>query len=132
MTSSFLSPMMILVFFLLASTTNSFVPKIPAASSTQTNIKKSTTILYLEDWVADMIDQEIYRQAHKKEYENEWMEKNRNAVFAKLSEDFVMDRMDNKEFVMHRKDEKLAKDDPQKYCADRCISTGNCDIYEDL
>ena len=111
------------------SPSNAFVirPQQNVASS-----KPSSTTLFLEDWVADMIDQEIYRQAHKKEYENEWMEKNRNAVFAKLSEDFVMDRMDNKEFVMHRKDEKLAKDDPQKYCADRCVSTGNCDVFEDL
>ena len=96
-----------------------------------TKTKPSTTTLFLEDWIADMIDQEIYHQAHKKEYENAWMEKNRAAVFAKMESDFMY-REDTSDFVMHQKDTKLAKNDPQKYCADRCIATGNCDIYEDL
>ncbi len=26
----------------------------------------------------------------------------------------------------------MAHDDPQRYCADRCVSTGNCDVFEDL
>lgn len=25
----------------------------------------------------------------------------------------------------------MAMNDPQRYSADRCITTGNCDIYED-
>ena len=29
-----------------------------------------------------------------------------------------------------RKDEKMADNDPQRYCADRCVATGNCDVYE--
>lgn len=29
-----------------------------------------------------------------------------------------------------RKDEKMAEDDPMRYCADRCVSTGNCDVFE--
>ena len=82
--------------------------------------------------MADLIDQELYRQSHKKEFENEWMEKNRAAVFAKLNSEFVMDRDEAQDFRMHKKDENLAKKDPQAYCADRCIATGNCDIYEDL
>ena len=35
-------------------------------------------------------------------------------------------------FIVKRKDQKMAFDDPQRYCADRCISTGNCDVFEDL
>lgn len=23
-------------------------------------------------------------------------------------------------------------DDPMRYCADRCVSTGNCDVFEDM
>jgi hypothetical protein len=34
--------------------------------------------------------------------------------------------------VQRRKDEKMASDDPAKYCADRCVSTGNCDVFEDM
>jgi hypothetical protein len=29
------------------------------------------------------------------------------------------------------KDQYLAKQDPQKYCADWCIATGNCDVFYD-
>lgn len=31
-----------------------------------------------------------------------------------------------------RKDEKMAEEDPFRYCADRCVSTGNCDVFEDM
>eukprot|EP00979_Chaetoceros_neogracilis_P016450 scaffold8032_cov265-Chaetoceros_neogracile.AAC.11 len=26
----------------------------------------------------------------------------------------------------------MARMNPEKYCADRCISTGYCDVYEDM
>lgn len=84
------------------------------------------------DWVADMIDGELYRQAHKKEFENEWMEKNRNAVFSRIESDFVNLDDHKEEFRMHQKDRRLAFKDPEKYCADRCVTTGNCDIFEDF
>ena len=29
-----------------------------------------------------------------------------------------------------RKDERMAEDDPMRYCADRCVTTGNCDVFE--
>ena len=29
-----------------------------------------------------------------------------------------------------RKDERMAKDDPMRYCADRCVTTGHCDVFE--
>lgn len=31
-----------------------------------------------------------------------------------------------------RRDEKLAKEDPKEWCADRCLATGYCDILEDI
>lgn len=34
--------------------------------------------------------------------------------------------------VQRRKDEKMANNDPARYCADRCVSTGNCDVFEDM
>lgn len=39
---------------------------------------------------------------------------------------------DSSNFIIKRKDQRMAKDDPQRYCADRCVSTGNCDVFEDL
>ncbi|KAG7359321.1 hypothetical protein IV203_015910 [Nitzschia inconspicua] len=93
-----------------------------------------STQLFLEDWVADMIDGELYRQSHKKEFEEAWMEKNRNAVLSRIETDFVnVDPIDDvTDFRMHRKDKRLAFKDPERYCADRCVATGNCDIFEDF
>ena len=34
--------------------------------------------------------------------------------------------------VQRRKDERMASNDPARYCADRCVSTGNCDVFEDM
>jgi hypothetical protein len=34
--------------------------------------------------------------------------------------------------VQMRKDRRMAKDDPSRYCADRCVSTGNCQVWEDM
>jgi hypothetical protein len=110
----------------------------PFSSST-----RSTTRIFLEDWVAEMIDAEIYRQEHKKEYEAAWMEKNRGAILHNLRHgggggeaDEVMASSssananlmvlddDVQNFRQHARDVKLAKEDPQRYCADRCITTG--------
>jgi len=94
-----------------------------------------------------MIDEEIYRQQHKKEFENKWMEKNRGAILHSMSGastssgsgsstssngNALMDD-DQQELMRERvKDKRLASNDPERYCADRCLSTGNCDVYEDL
>jgi len=97
---------------------------------------RQSTQLFLEDEIADMIDRELYRQQHLKDFENEWMEKNKDAVLARLNSDDYMMNVDEDElrenFRQMQKDKKLAEKDPYAYCADRCITTGNCDVYEDL
>lgn len=107
----------------LLSTAAAFLvaPKAPATSR-----------LFLEDRIANLIDHELYRQQHKKEYENEWMEKNREAVFRRLNDDIPMEADEETDFRQARKDRRLARTNPQSYCADRCITTGNCDVYEDI
>jgi hypothetical protein len=99
----------------------------------------STTRIFLEDWVAEMIDAEIWRQGHRKDFESAWMEKNRAAIVQNLNpgsgavpSESMLTMDDPKEFVQHARDVRMAKEDPQRYCADRCITTGNCDVYEDL
>lgn len=100
---------------------------------TSTPRRGQATRLFLEDWLAELIDHELYRENHEKDFENEWMEKNRGAVFHHMESDFgPVDDIDQTDFRMHHKDEKLAFENPERYCADRCIATGNCDIYEDL
>ena len=92
-----------------------------------------------------MIDQEVYRQGHQEQYRKEWMEKNRPAILQRMhpssSNDDVStttttlldDDIDTMTDVrQRRKDQHLAEKDPQQYCADRCIATGNCDVFEDL
>ena len=98
-----------------------------------------TTRLFLEDHIADLIDRELYRQKHKKEFEKEWMEKNRGAVLHSLGgspydhENLTMNFEEQADaFRQHQKDLKLAAKDPERYCADRCVATGNCDIFEDF
>jgi hypothetical protein len=109
------------------SSSNGFVvrPQINAASSTR---------LFLEDRIADMIDGEIFRQSHKKEFEAEWMEKNREAIFHRMKTEFMPEAvvLPDEDYRQHNKDKILADKDPQAYCADRCVATGNCEIYEDL
>ncbi|CAJ1962038.1 unnamed protein product [Cylindrotheca closterium] len=93
----------------------------------------SSTVLFLEDWVADMIDGELDRESHKKEYENEWMKKNRAAVLSRMESDFVaVLENDGDELRQERKDRRMAEKNPAQYCADRCIATGHCDVYEDI
>lgn len=123
---------------------NAFVVRPPLQCGEGT---RSSTRLFLEDWVASLIDRELYRQEHKKMYEAEWMEKNRGAVLSRIESsssssssmsspspfDTPVDSpIADSDFRMHRKDQRMAQEDPQRYCADRCIATGNCDIFEDL
>ena len=94
---------------------------------------RPSTVVFLDDHIADMIDRELWREHHKKEFENEWMEKNRGAILSSLNADTVMTNdEDQSTFRQVLKDRKLAKEDPAAYCADRCVTTGNCDVYEDL
>lgn len=97
--------------------------------------RRPSTALFLEDDIADMIDKELQRQKHLKEFENEWMEKNKGAVLQKLNDDYMITMEEDElrqNFRQKLKDKKLAEKDPYAYCADRCIATGNCDVYEDL
>merc|ERR1711862_252732 len=72
------------------------------------------TFLNLEDRVARMVDEEYYRITHKKEYEENYKKKTTE---------------DKRQFI---RDKRLADSDPEKYCADRCLSTGSCEVYEDF
>lgn len=44
--------------------------------------------------------------------------------------DFNADFGEVDDSMQMRKDRRLAGRDPAAYCADRCVSTGNCDIFE--
>jgi hypothetical protein len=109
----------------------------------QAKYSRQSTMLQLDKSIAEMIDGELYRLNHKKEYENAWMEKNRDVIFTALavgeksSQTTSFDILDAEEerrqnFRQLNRDRRLAKNDPFHYCADRCVATGNCEVYEDL
>jgi len=62
-------------------------------------LRRSSTRLFIDDDIADMIDRELYRQQHLKDFENEWMEKNKGAVLQRLNDDYMisMDEEDLRE-----------------------------------
>jgi len=93
------------------------------------------TALNLENKIADMIDKALYRQDHKQESEREWNKKNKKVIEPEIPSDFTFAGPlveDSENFMIKRKDKRLADANPQAYCADRCVSTGNCDVYEDM
>ena len=94
----------------------------------------SLLLSYAVDWVADLIDSEKYRQDHKEDFEAKWMEKNRDAMLHQLNKDAPAIVMDDEKLNFRElmRDKRLASKSPQMYCADRCIATGNCEVYEDI
>jgi hypothetical protein len=128
--------MKLLLATILASSAMAFTVVVPAMTNRKTTAP-STSQLFIEKWVADMIDNELFREQHKDDYERAWMEKNRAAVLQGFqpSNDSnllaTMD-MDGSDARQKLKDSKLARENPQQYCADRCVATGHCDVYEDM
>lgn len=113
-----------------------------ASTSHDTTSTRSTrptsTTLYLEDHIADLIDTELVRVGKLQEWEREWHAKNKqfieptlpDAAGTMLGTDLENPNKANP--MQLRRDKKMADKDPQKYCADRCVATGNCEVYEDM
>jgi hypothetical protein len=94
------------------------------------------TKLFLEDHIADLIDKELERLRHKKELDKAFVQKNEAFIRKDLPAAFDFDDTMAMQDIMgprqKKKDKKLAREDPQAYCADRCVATGNCEVYEDM
>lgn len=125
-----------------------------------TTTRTKTTSLNLEDHIADMIDGEKRRLDLKHHLmsdadmlleEQRKRRESRMLIEPDLPEGFDFDGADYfgrplpgftgggggvdrspPSGPMRRKDERMAEDDPMRYCADRCVSTGNCDVFEDM
>ena len=115
---------------------------------------RPSTRLFLEDHIANMIDNEMRRLYQKHVTESEWNAKQAawaaetntlpenydfTAEFEAMSPSDVVpgfssgvDRSRDTTSPRRRKDEKMASNDPMRYCADRCVTTGNCDVFEDM
>ena len=44
----------------------------------------------------------------------------------------MMDDDDREAYAEYKRDERMAFTKVEKYCQDRCLATGNCDILEDF
>jgi len=111
--------------------------------------RESTTRIFLEDWVANMIDGELERlnPEGQQKYDAKSMEQLKGAVLTRMNAgaaanmggpdvvgypSLMMDENERQLFAEHNRDERMAFTKPEKYCADRCVATGNCDILEDF
>lgn len=114
---------------------------------------RPSTQLNLEDHIANMIDNELKRLNSKEIIESKWNDSQRawnaevkptpdnydfQAEFDIMSPQDILgfssgvDRTKDTSSPRRRKDEKMADEDPMRYCADRCVTTGNCDVFEDM
>ena len=91
------------------------------------------------------IDDQLWRQNHRSEVEATWHNKNDPLLdqhvvpdnFEFGEEMIVQDNGNNYDHVMIlnrqlEKDKRMARNNPSAYCADRCLATGNCDVWEDV
>eukprot|EP00565_Helicotheca_tamesis_P006942 CAMPEP_0185731756 /NCGR_PEP_ID=MMETSP1171-20130828/13908_1 /TAXON_ID=374046 /ORGANISM="Helicotheca tamensis, Strain CCMP826" /LENGTH=161 /DNA_ID=CAMNT_0028401081 /DNA_START=151 /DNA_END=636 /DNA_ORIENTATION=- len=102
-----------------------------------TNLRSSrpATSLFLEDDIAKMIDQELVRLANKDQIEDAWQRKNAEYLETSLPQEVEFDDDMLVSAVLPKqvaRDKKMVEDDPRRYCADRCVATGNCEIFEDM
>lgn len=100
---------------------------IPEASSfVHPAPSRVTTQLNLENHIADMIDKEVDR------LRNIGLWRRKEAGFDFNSVQDFQPNADAAKKIQMRKDKRMARDDPARYCADRCVSTGNCQVWEDM
>lgn len=105
----------------------------PASSS------RAATHLNLENQIADMIDNEVGRLRNIGTWRQEQAEKLKKGKEPTMPEGFDFNSANDfqpnagaAKKIQMRKDKRMARDDPERYCADRCVATGNCEIWEDM
>lgn len=81
------------------------------------------------------IDLELLRLENKEEYEKAWKAKNQKVIEPVLPTTFNYDdfaELNGSDVIERRRDARMARKSPERYCADRCVSTGHCDVFEDI
>lgn len=112
---------------------SSFVHPVPSS-------RLAHTRLNLENHIADMIDKELERLQHIDQWRIQQAEKLNKLKEPALPTGFDFNSPDNllgqaadaASKIQMRKDRRMARDDPARYCADRCVATGNCQVWEDM
>ena len=81
------------------------------------------------------IDDQFFRQTHHDEVEAVFRQKNSKYSDEILPADFELDGHMMEDLLSSRelqKDLNMARKNPMAYCADRCLETGNCDVFESM
>lgn len=85
------------------------------------------------------IDNELERLRDLKAWRNKQAEKLRKGVEKDMPKGFDFNAPEDFQVtataaqkIQMRKDKRMARDDPARYCADRCVATGNCQIWEEM
>lgn len=87
-----------------------------------------------------MIDRELMRLKDHAEWrrqqESAMLKRQREAVPAAFDYnspvDFTSASSGALNKIQARKDKRMAREDPARYCADRCVATGQCSVWEDM
>jgi len=77
---------------------------------------------------------ELLRLTDKQEYFKQMKEQHKKTMQPVLptQDDYTAyAALNSDDIVEQRRDKRMARNNPAKYCADRCISTGHCEVYED-
>ena len=99
---------------------------------TSSHSHRAVTHLNLENHIAEMIDNELDRLQNYSEWKRKQDEKRNKGRDEVLPSNFdfnsaISDFQPNAaQKIQLRKDKRMARDDPARYCADRCVATGNC------
>eukprot|EP00586_Coscinodiscus_wailesii_P019715 CAMPEP_0172512106 /NCGR_PEP_ID=MMETSP1066-20121228/241745_1 /TAXON_ID=671091 /ORGANISM="Coscinodiscus wailesii, Strain CCMP2513" /LENGTH=178 /DNA_ID=CAMNT_0013291759 /DNA_START=106 /DNA_END=642 /DNA_ORIENTATION=+ len=108
-----------------------------AFSGFRVQSNRPRTFLNLEDHVADMIDKEMVRLRTLKEEAERRTQRNQAVITPELPtgydfqfEDGMM--VNDEDTIEKMRDMRLAERNPEKYCQDRCVKSGYCDVYEDM
>lgn len=85
------------------------------------------------------IDNEVERLHHFKDWKRKQDEKLRKDREEYVEKGFDFNSVTNfqpdpgaAKKIQMRKDKRMARTDPMKYCADRCVATGSCEVWEDM
>eukprot|EP00553_Chaetoceros_curvisetus_P007791 CAMPEP_0204612990 /NCGR_PEP_ID=MMETSP0717-20131115/1026_1 /ASSEMBLY_ACC=CAM_ASM_000666 /TAXON_ID=230516 /ORGANISM="Chaetoceros curvisetus" /LENGTH=124 /DNA_ID=CAMNT_0051625269 /DNA_START=208 /DNA_END=582 /DNA_ORIENTATION=+ len=81
---------------------------------------------------------ELLRLTNKNEYDKQLTAKTNQVLEEHIPEDFSINTSTFTELgadadtIELRRDVRMIERNPQKYCADRCVSTGHCEVLEDM
>eukprot|EP01083_Nonionella_stella_P100559 283760_1 len=123
---------------LLAAMALSSIPEVSSFVQPAPSLRVATN-LNLENHIAEMIDSEVERLQDIGSWRRNQAEKLKKGKEDVLPQGFDFNSPTDfspnagaAQKIQMRKDKRMARTDPARYCADRCVATGNCEVWEDM